>query len=134
MDPKLKELVGRTNLGELIHHSAPEVDLNQPVDTVAPPKADVARSTTDPLQINFATADIAGKLQDSRTGKGVKAFALIFLGGPMTIFGLGLIFMAWSSPTTSAVSAYFSTLIGLAIAGFWPYVVFANRRKQSRNS
>ena len=134
MDPRLKELVGRTNLGELIQPTKPEVDLNQPVETVVPQKIDIARSTTDPFQINFATADIAGKLQDSRTGKGVKTFALIFLGGPMMIFGLGLIVMAWSNPTTSLLGAYFATLVGLVMAGFWPYVMFINRRKQSRSS
>ena len=133
MDPKLTEILGRTNLGELVRPAAPELDLNQPVEAVPPPKSDPSRSTTDPFQIYFATADIAGKLQDSRSGKGVKTFALIFLGGPMMIFGVGLIFMAWSNPETSAVRAYFATLVGLAFAGFWPYVMFARRRNRLRN-
>lgn len=134
MDPKLKELVGRTNLGELLQPATPEIDLNQPVETVAPAKPDPARSTADPFQINFATGDIAGRLQDRHTGKGVKTFALVFLAGPMMIFGLGLVVMAWSSPSSSVLGIYFSSLFGLAIAGFWPYVMFANRRKRSRSS
>lgn len=80
MDPKLQKLLDRTNLAELIPPSAHEVDLNQPVVAAPPPKMELPRSTVDPFQINFASADIARKLQDSRTGSGVKAFALIFLG------------------------------------------------------
>ena len=134
MDPKLQELVGRTNLGELIQPAAPEMDLNQPVEVAPPPKLDAARSTVDPLQINFAAADIAGKLQDSRTGSGLKAFAFVFLGGPMMILGLGLIGIAWSNPGLGVTRVLFGTVLGLAMAAFWPYIIFANRRKKSRSN
>lgn len=115
MDPKLKELVARTNLADLLQPTSPEIDLNQPVETALPPKSEPVRSTVDPFQINFATADIVGKLQDPRTGKGVMTVALVFLGGPVMIFWIG-------------------SALGLAIAGFWPYVVFARRRKQRQHS
>ncbi|KQR07967.1 MULTISPECIES: hypothetical protein [Xanthomonas] len=88
----------------------------------------------DPFQINFATADIVGKLQDPRTGKGVTTFALVLLGGPLMIFWIGLVFMAWTSPNGSAFGKLFASALGLAIAGFWPYVVFAHRLKQSQRS
>ncbi|MGH6754621.1 MAG: hypothetical protein ACREO0_14815 [Pseudoxanthomonas sp.] len=131
MDPKLKDLVARSNIGDLLQAPAPELDLNQPVETAQPAKIDAARSTVDPLQINFAAADIAGKLQDSRTGKGVKIFAFVFLGGPMMIFGLGLVVMAWSNPEVGIIRALFGTAFGLAIAGFWPYLIFKKRSRRS---
>lgn len=132
MDPKLKELVDRTNLGDLIQPASPELDLNQPVQTTSPPTMEPARSTTDPLQINFAVADMAGKLQESRTGAGVKAFALVFLGGPMMIFGFGVVYMAWTNSSTTLLGALYASVVGLLFAGFWPWLVLARRRKQER--
>lgn len=38
MDPKLKELVARTNLGDLLQPTNPEIDLNQTVETAPPAK------------------------------------------------------------------------------------------------
>ncbi|WP_181113027.1 hypothetical protein [Xanthomonas pisi] len=134
MDPKLKELVARTNLGDLLQPTSPEIDLNQPVETAPPTKSEPVRSTVDPFQINFATADIVGKLQDPRTGKGVTTFALVFLGGPLMIFWIGLVFMAWTSPNGSVFGKLFASALGLAIVGFLPYVVFARRRKQPRRN
>lgn len=132
MDPKLKALVDRTNLGDLIQPALPELDLNQPVETASPPTMEPARSTTDPLQINFAVADIAGKLQESRTGTGVKTFALVFLGGPMMVFGLGVVYMAWTNTRTTLLGSLYASVVGLLFAGFWPWLVLAKRRKQSR--
>ena len=134
MDPKLQELLDRTNLAELIPQSVHEIDLNQPVVAAPPPKMELPRSTVDPFQINFASADIARKLQDSRTGSGVKAFALIFLGGPMIIFGLGMIYLAWAGPRHNPLGTLCATALGLGIAGFWPYVIYANRRKRAPRS
>lgn len=133
MDPKRKALVDRTNFGDLIQPTMPELDLNQPVETASPPTMEPARSTTDPLQINFAVADIAGKLQESRTGTGVKAFALVFLGGPMMIFGLGVVYMAWTSTTATRLGTLYATVVGLLFVGFWPWLVLANRRKRSQS-
>jgi hypothetical protein len=131
VDPRLKDLVGRTNLDELIKPAAPQIDYNQPVETAQPAKPDPVRSTVDPFQINFASADIAGKLQDPHTGKGVKAFALVFLGGPLMLFGLGLVYMALAGSTAGLFGRLFAILMGLGMAGFWPYVIFANRRKRA---
>jgi hypothetical protein len=131
VDPKLKELVGRTNLGELVTPAAPEIDLNQPVASAPlPPEADPIRSTVDPLQINFATVDMVGKFRGGGAGKGTKAFALVFLGVPMMFFGLGLVVMAWTQPNDKLLACLFVTAFGLGLAGFWPYVIYANRRKQ----
>lgn len=128
MDPKLKDLVGRTNLGDLIDSAPPDMDLNQPIRTGPLPETTPARSTVDPFQINFATADIAGKLQDTRTGKGVKVFALVFLGGPAMIVGLGLVCMALTSDSGSMVGKLVGIAFGLALAAFWPAIIFARRR------
>lgn len=130
MDPKLQELVARTNLDELLSPVATEINLNQPVQTTESAPAEVARSTTDPLQVHFATADILGKLQDSPTSSGMKTFAVVFLAGPFVIFGLMLIGMAWSNPGVGLVRQILGTIVGLGIAGFWPYIIFSRRRKR----
>jgi hypothetical protein len=132
MDKKLEQLMARTNLDELVARPAPQMDFNQPVETAAPPKIDSARSTSDPLQIHFATTDIVGKLKDSDTGSGVKTFAFVFLGGPLILFGLGMVAMAWSNPELSPLRLLLSTVFGLTMAGFWPYIIFSNRRKVRR--
>jgi len=135
MNPTLRDLGTHTNLDELLRPSTPELDLNQPVEGAPPtPEIEVARSTTDPFQVNFAAVDIAGKLHNSRTGSGMKLFALVFVGGPITIFGLGVVAAAWSNPGLGVVRLLFATLLGLLMAGFWPYIIFANRRKNSRSS
>jgi len=135
MNPKLQEANPEINLAELLRPSLPEMDLNQPVEaSPSQPSIDEVRSTTDPLQINFATADIAGKLHNSRTSAGVKTFALIFVGGPTMLFGLGIIVMAWSKPELDMLRALLTSVLGLAMIGFWPYIIFANRRDKSRRS
>lgn len=131
MDPRLKNLADRTNLDELLRPAAPDVDLNQPVETSAPGETEPMRSTYDPLQVNFATADMAGRLHNSRTSRRVKMFALVFLGGPLTIFGLEFIFMAFASPNASAAGRLLGFLFGLAMAGFWPWIIFGNRRRKA---
>jgi hypothetical protein len=131
VDPKLKELVGRTNFGELVSPSVPQLDLNQPVASAPPPaEAEPIRSTVDPFQINFATVDIVGKFRDTRAGKGTKTFALLFLGIPMMLFGFGLVAMAWSQPGNSGLARLFASALGLGCAGFWPYVIYANRPRK----
>ena len=135
MNPRRQDLGTLTNLDELLKPSAPEMDLNQPVEAAPPPpEIEVARSTTDPFQINLATADIAGKLHNTRTSSRVKIFALVFIGGPMMVFGIGIIAMAWSNPELGAIRVVFVSILGLAIAGFWPYIIFANRRKKPQSS
>ena len=135
MTGKRKRVDASISLDELRHPSLPEMDLNQPVEAAPePPNIEAARSTTDPLQINFAAADIADKLHNSRVGAGMKVFALVFVGGPMIIGGIALIVDAWSDRYAGPVSVLCGTLLGLAVAGFWPYVIFANRRKKRRRS
>lgn len=137
MDPKLQQLVARTNLDELLTPPAPEIDLNQPVAPPASAPMEPARSTSDPLQVSFATTDVIGKLHDGGRSSGVRWFALVFLGGPMLIFGLSLLFLTWYDPQLqlfkipndvgSALKALFGTVAGLAFSGFWPYVIFRRR-------
>ena len=135
MNRKRPEMQPLVTLDELRRPSPPEMDLNQPVESAPLPlDIEVARSTTDPLQINFAAADIAGKLHNSRTSSGVKTFALVFIGGPTTIFAIGLIATAWSNPRLDAMRVLFDTALGLVLAAFWPYVIFAHRRKKAKSS
>jgi hypothetical protein len=134
MDPKVKSLVDTTNLTELVRPASNEVILNQPVETSSPRDTEPARSTYDPLQANFASVDIAGKLLHSNTGSGTKAFALVFLGVPAIALGLGLIFLAWASPDLGLMGKLIFSFAGLAIAGFWPYMALSKRYKKSRRS
>ena len=129
MDKKLEQLMARTNLDELVARPAPQMDFNQPVETAAPAKIDVARSTTDPLQIHFAAADVVGKLKDTDTRSGMKAFASVFLGGPLILLGLSVVAMVWSNPDLGPVRLLLGTVFGLGMAGFWPYFIFSRRRK-----
>jgi hypothetical protein len=134
VDPKLKALVDQTNLDELLQPASREMDLHQPV---APPVAatpEPARSTADPLQIHFASADIVGGLTSGRpTSARMKGFALAFLGGPMILSGLMLLSVAWSVPVRWP-QAVIGTVFSLGLMGFWPYVVFANWRKRSKEA
>ena len=133
MNSKLQE--PNVSLEELLRPSAPEMDLNQPVDPVPPAlNIDAPRSTSDPLQINFATADVADKLHNYGTSNGLKISAFVLFAVPAMIGAGWLIAKAWSDPRLRAVDVLFDTLIGLAIAGFWPYVILANRRKKSQSS
>lgn len=134
MDPKLQELVARTNLDQLLPPASRETDTNQPVQSAAPAKAGAARSTTDPLQIHFATTDIVGKLHDTPTSPKVKTFALVFLGGPFMIFGLLLLGLGWSNPGIGPLRLAIGTAVALLMIGFWPYVIFARHRAARRQS
>lgn len=137
MDPKLQELMARTNLDQLLAPPSQEVDLNQPVAPLAPEPMEPARSTVDPFQANFATTDVIGKLHDGGAGSGVRWFALIFLGGPMLIFGLSLLYLTWYDPQSgafkvpdgigAALKALFGTVAAFAVGGFWPYIIYRRR-------
>lgn len=128
MDDKRKELVGRTNIDQLLGLTAREIDLNQPVQA----RQDVAdvqiRSTTDPQQIHFATTDVIGKLQEPAASSRMRAFALVFIGGPMIVFGLMLIGMALSSDV-SLLRRLLVSVLGGAMAAFWPFLIYRGRRR-----
>ena len=135
MKQKLQEPGAPISLDELLRPSAPEMDLNQPVEaSPLPINTETPRSTTDPFEINFAAVDIARQLQTPHAGTGVRIFALVVFGVPATILGLGLAAMAWSDPQMDTINALFNSVLGLTAAVFWPYVIFANRRKKSRSS
>ncbi|WP_411852109.1 hypothetical protein ACLB90_06225 [Stenotrophomonas sp. LGBM10] len=134
MDPKLKALVEQTNLDELLQPTSREMDLHQPVAPPAPATPAPARSTADPLQIHFASADIVGGLTSGRqTSKRMKGFALAFLGGPMILSGLLLLDLVWNVPGAGVVRLVIGTALSLGLIGFWPYVIFANHRKRRRD-
>ncbi|MCL7713128.1 hypothetical protein [Stenotrophomonas mori] len=132
MDSKLKDLVARTNIDELVQPPPAGIDLNQPVQSTVATVIEPARSTTDPLQIHFATADIVGKLQEPHAGGGLRSFALVFLGGPALLFGALSIATAWSNPAVGVVRAVAVTLFGLAMIGFWPWLLLRGRRRARR--
>ncbi len=134
MDPKFREIAARTNLGDLLQPASSDEDVNQPVALAPPPEIEVARSTVDPFHANLATADIAEKLHHSRIGPNLKVCALILLGIPQLISGIGLINMAWSDPTLGPLDSLLSTLVGIAVAAFWPYIIFGNRNRKARAS
>ena len=136
MDSKLQQLMARSNLNELIVPPSREVDLNQPVQLAEPVGLEVARSTSDPLQIHFATADIVGKLQEPGVRGGMRLVALLCFGGPMLMVGLGFLYLTWLTPElglraphtlTDVLRSLFGTVAAVATAGFWPYLIYRRR-------
>jgi hypothetical protein len=86
------------------------------------------RSTTDPLQVYFASADIAGGLQKPTTKPFVKAFAWIFLAGPFIAYALMMLYTLVSNfpaePTGKQLLArLFGLVLTVVIGGFWPFVL-----------
>ena len=86
------------------------------------------RSTTDPLQVYFASADMAGGLQKSTTKPFVKVFAWIFLAGPCMVYALILLQGFFSNfpeqPTGTQLLARLAALaFTVVLGGFWPYVL-----------
>ncbi|GEM_PF-6386965 len=95
MDDKLKELLARTNVDELVSPAARALDLNQPVASAPEPEPRTFRSTTDPLQINFAAADVLGKITTSRTRPWMRVVGMIVVCSPLVVIGLETALGAW---------------------------------------
>lgn len=131
MDPKLKDLIAQTNLGDLLQSDAPQRDYSQPVATPAPAPVDPVRSTTDPLQTHFATASVVGGLRGERPVSGrLKLFALIFVGGPTILTGLVLLEVVWNGPA-GVVGKAIGIALTLAMIAFWPLLIYAKGRKRA---
>lgn len=131
MDPKLKALVEQTNLSDLLPQAPQEMDLRQPVAPPEAAKPQPARSTNDPLQVHFGGTDMVGKLANAPTGRGVRIFAMILLGGPTIVLGLLLLGMVWTEPGKSVFALVYGTIIAAVLIGIWPYLLFRKREKPS---
>jgi hypothetical protein len=95
MDEKLKELLARTNVDELVSPAARALDLNQPVASAPEPKPRTFHSTTDPLQIHFAAADVLGKITTSRTPRWMRLVGMVVVCAPLAVIGLETALGAW---------------------------------------
>ncbi len=131
MDDKLKALVERTNIDQLLAPTSRETDLNQPVQARAEVPDVQVRSTTDPLQVHFATADIIGKLQEPAASSRMRGFALVFIGGPTIVFGLLMIALAITG-ADSTPQRVFGATVGLAVIAFWPWLIYRGRRRAKK--
>jgi hypothetical protein len=129
MNPKLKALIGQTNLSDLLPQAPQEVDLQQPVAPPEPAKPQPARSTSDALQVHFGGTDMVGKLANAPTSRRVKIFAMILLGGPTIVFGLLLLSMVWTDPAKPVFARVCGTLISAMLIGIWPYLLFRKRER-----
>lgn len=130
MDPNLKDLLAQTNLDDLLQSNAPQRDYNQPVATPLPAPVDPARSTTDPLQVHFASANVVGGLRSDHPVSGrLKMFALVFIGGPTILTGLILLEVVWNG-TAGPVGKTIGAVLALGMIAFWPMMIFAKRRKR----
>lgn len=134
MDPKLKALVGHTNIETLIQGKVEEVDLHQPVQSGSVPVIEPMRSTADPLQIHFATGDMVGKLREPSSNNRMRTIAVVFIGLPMMLMALILLVSAWTSPTVTPARALLTSGIALAMFAFWPWLIFSGRRKRAASS
>ena len=123
------DFLSRTNLRDLIDAPiAEQIDVNQPI---APPEVkprEPLRSTTDPLQSNFAVADIAGALHHSRQKPAVKVFAFVFLGGPMILFGCFILALAITNDALGPMRTFLGIAFGIGLIAFWPYLIFVRGR------
>ena len=131
MDPKLKALIEQTNLSDLLPQAPQEMDVEQPVAPPEPARPQPARSTNDALQVHFGGADMVGKLANAPTGKGVRTFAMIFLGGPTIALGLLLLAMVWTEPGKPVLALIYGTVVAAVLIGMWPYLLFRKREKPS---
>jgi len=127
-DAELRRL---TNIDELLGprqaESKAEVPTAPALDDKGPPDVSL-RSTTDPLQINFASADMAGGLQKSNTKPFVRMFAWTFLAGPGFIWAAVMLYNLVvgfpSDPNPRQVLAgVFGVALVIVIGGFWPFVL-----------
>jgi hypothetical protein len=143
MDPKIQDILVRTNLQELVQ-AVPEnsFDLNQPVRaSESQNELEVRRSTADPLQIHFADVDMVGKIQSGYNSPGIRFGAWMFLALPMIFFAFMFLCLIWYDmgageiklPSTlrEACISIVGTAFSLAFGGFWPYLIW--RGKQARN-
>lgn len=130
MDPNLKDLIAQTNLDELLRSDDPQRNYNQPVATPTSAPIDPARSTTDPLQIHFASANVLGGLRsDHPVSSRLKLFALIFIGGPTMVTGLILLEVVWNG-TGGLLGKAIGAVFALGMIAFWPLMIFAKRRNR----
>lgn len=132
MDPKLKDLIAQTNLGDLLQPANPQQDYQQPVAPPAPTTPEPARSTTDPLQVHFADVSVVGALRsDSPVSGRLRLTALFFLGGPTIITGLVLLDIVLRNDNATLFGKAVGALFCLGIIAFWPLIIYAKRRKTS---
>jgi len=45
-----------------------------------------------------------------------------------------MIYLAWAGPPKGLLGTFCASAFGLGIAGFWPYVIYANRHKRAPRS
>ena len=142
-DSKIQKLLSRTNLDQLLTPPAKELNFNPPVETKPPPAINAPRSTVDPLQVNYASADIAARFRNPRVSNRLRVFGLLLLGGPLLLSGFVLILTVWFGPDLgqfrkpeSAGGLIVNVLLtigGLGVAGFWPCMIFANKYRSAKN-
>lgn len=134
MDPKLKALMERTNIDELVNQAPLQFDLHQPVQSGSVAPIEPMRSTADPLQINFATADMIGKLREPGTNSRLRTIAVIFIGSPMMLFSVIMLGTAWTSPSVSLVRALIVSAFALAMFAFWPWLIYSGRSRRANSA
>lgn len=134
-----KDLLKRTNLDELIE-TTPETRAEHPEEVEAmPDERFQKRSTVDPLQSRFASADMMDKIQGPYRNRRVVYGAWFFLIVPCAIFGLMLLHLIWWDSQAGGFRAMetgadvfwraFNTGVALAIIGLWPYLMYWRARK-----
>jgi hypothetical protein len=119
-----------TNIDELIVRTSESAEQPQPmIDSTSLDQPVSKRSTTDPLEINFAQVDMISALSKKSVKKPVRWFAWIFLAGPLLVLWPFLVFSILRGASED-VHTFEDLLIRLfalaaasAVCGFWPYIL-----------
>lgn len=81
----------RTDIDEILPSRPVPGEVPQPVAEAAPKDVWIARTTTDPLQINFATADLAEAVQKPNRHRVLRLLAVFALTVPSVLVSICLL-------------------------------------------
>ncbi|MCW0373977.1 MULTISPECIES: hypothetical protein [Xanthomonas] len=136
MDPKLHDVLARTNVAELVQPACAEQVTHQPVQPEPAPPPPPRYATSDPFQYHLASTEVVGKLAEGRTSPALRFFGWLVFGLPMASFGLMMLHAIWYDASAhalyvphtlgQAVRMLLGTASALAFVVAYPY--FTRRR------
>ncbi len=131
LKPSIAELLKRTNAHELLPPAAGESNTALPGATVV--EVPAKRSTSDPLEANFAEVDMLSSLSRKTRPSWLWWMALVLGGLPSVLAVPAWIYFGWASQAFARAGGYaalhWSLVMALVvlIAAAWTYALF--RRK-----
>lgn len=132
LKPSIAELLKRTNAHELLPPAADESNTASPGTTVV--EVPAKRSTSDPLEANFAEVDMLSSLSRKTRPSWLWWMALVWGWIPSMLAVPTSIYLGWGSPALARVDGYGAlqwvlvTAFGVLYAAVWTHALF--RRKK----